>query len=107
MKCFWTHAAEDDRHAIWYWNMNFGLEEANRIDLLIEEAVTVLSRSPYIGNVGRYPETFELTPEPTFRVIYFHRPEGIFILAVMHAAFALADIGDPRLSGRRYGRDTR
>lgn len=100
MKIFWTSAADDDRHAIWYWNMNFGMEEAIRIDRLIEKAVAILTRSPYSGNAGQYPGTFELTLEPTLRVIYILRTDGIFMLSVMHAAFALSDIDDPRLSRR-------
>lgn len=96
MKCFWTRAADDDRHAIWYYNMDYGLEEAIRVDRLIEQAVEIITRTPHSGLTGRSAGTYELTPEPTFRLIYEIRTQGAVILAVMHAAFALTDIEDPR-----------
>lgn len=63
---------------------------------MIEDAISIILRAPFSGVTGRVVGTYEHTPEPTFRVIYEVRTDGIFILAVMHAAFALSDITDTR-----------
>ncbi len=102
MKYRWTRAADDDRLAIWHWNSNFGEEEANRVDRLIERAAEFISRSPFVGVTGRYRDTYEVPLGSNLRLIYEPRPDGVVILAVLHAAFVLSDINDSRPPFKRY-----
>ena len=74
--------------AIWYFNEKISLEEAIRVDRLIEQAGNMICSVPFVGIPGQVHGTHELVPEPNCRVIYQIGPAAIVILTVVHGAFA-------------------
>ena len=86
MKIVWTPEAEQDRAAIWDYLVARDPAAALRIDQLFSEAVAKLADFPMLGHVGMVAGTRELTPHPSYRIIYEIGGDTVWILVVIHTA---------------------
>ncbi len=59
---------------------------ASRMVERIISKVDVLSRYPYVGRMGRLPNTWELIAHPHYVVIYRFQGRDVDILRVKHTA---------------------
>ena len=88
MNVFWTHTAEEHLDSIYCYIAKDSLQYAKRtVDRLTRRSI----------QIAEYPESGRLVPEydlsqirevieGSFRIIYHIKPDGIDVLAVIHAA---------------------
>ncbi len=86
MKIVWTPEAERDRSAIWAYLVERNAAAAVRIDRLFSDAVAGLADFPMLGHDGEVPGTRELTPHPSYRIVYQILDDTVWILVVIHTA---------------------
>ncbi len=86
MKVTWTPEAEAERLEITEYIAEDNPRAAIRIDLLLEASVLKLADFPQIGRIGLIPDTRELIPHPSYRVVYEIRDDGIWITSIVHTS---------------------
>ena len=84
MKVRWTPEAEADRAAIWDYLVARDPHAAVRIDRLFSEAAASLADFPMIGHEGEVEGTRELTPHPSYRLVYGVAADTVWILVLIH-----------------------
>ena len=86
MKIRWTPEAEQDRTAIWNYLAARDYDAARRMDRLFSKAVVGLADFPMLGHEGEVAGTRELTPHPSYRIIYEVGADTVWILVLIHTA---------------------
>ena len=86
MKVIWTPEAEADRLAIGDYIAADNPRAAIAIDLLLGTSVLKLVDFPRSGRPGLVPDTRELLPHPSYRIVYEIRDGVVWIVAVVHTA---------------------
>lgn len=86
MKVRWTPEAEADRSAIWDYLVTRDPGAAVWIDRLFSEAADRLADFPLIGHEGEVEGTRELTPHPSYRLVYEIAADTVWILVLIHTA---------------------
>lgn len=59
---------------------------AIRMDQLFGEAASRLTDHPFMGKPGHIPDTRELIPHPSYRLVYTINQDKIWVLALVHTA---------------------
>lgn len=86
MRVIWTPAAEEDRAAIWDYPEVYDPDAALRIDRLFGDAAAKLADFPALGHEGEVNGTRELTPHPSYRLVYQIANDTVWILVLIHTA---------------------
>jgi toxin ParE1/3/4 len=86
VKIFWTPGAREDRLHIWTYIAAQNPDAAARIDRLFTDAIARLADFPMIGHEGEVAGTREVNPLRNYRLIYQIKSDGLWILALIHAA---------------------
>ncbi len=84
MKVFWTPEARQDRGEIWDYLAEHDGDAAVRIDALFSAAVARLADYPMLGHEGEVSGTRELTPHPSYRLVYEIYGDTIWVLTIVH-----------------------
>jgi toxin ParE1/3/4 len=82
----WAPEAEQDRADIMDYIAADSPSAAIRMDLLFGEAASRLTDHPHMGKPGHIPDTRELIPHPSYRLVYTINQDTIWILALVHTA---------------------
>lgn len=82
----WSAEAEQDVATIVSYISDQNPGAALRLLDLIDEKVSMLSRTPTIYRIGRVAGTREMVITPNYIVVYSEGPAAIRILRVLHAA---------------------
>ena len=86
MIVIWTPEAEQDRLDIWEHIAANNPTAAARIDILFSHAAARLAEHPELGKMGTIPDTRELIPHESYRLIYAIDYETVWVLALVHTA---------------------
>lgn len=86
MIVFWAPEAEQDRADIMDYIAADNPAAAIRMDQLFEDAATTLADHPFMGHRGTLPDTRELIPHPSYRLVYTINQDTIWVLALIHTA---------------------
>lgn len=86
MIVFWTPEAEQDRSDIMDYIAADNPAAALHMDLLFGEAAARLADHPFMGKPGIIPDTRELIPHPSYRLVYTINQDTIWVLALVHTA---------------------
>lgn len=86
MIVLWAPEAEQDRADIMDHIAADSPSAAIRMDLLFGEAASRLTDHPHMGKPGHIPDTRELIPHPSYRLVYTINQDTIWILALVHTA---------------------
>ncbi|MFR0691131.1 type II toxin-antitoxin system RelE/ParE family toxin [Enterobacterales bacterium AE_CKDN230030158-1A_HGKHYDSX7] len=86
MKVFWTRDARQDRLDIWEYLVLESPEVAVRMDSLFSAAVARLRSFPQMGKPGRIPDTREMIPHESYRIVYQVEADTLWIIALVHTA---------------------
>jgi plasmid stabilization system protein ParE len=87
IKIFWSRSALHDVQMAIEYVVRERAQSASFLAQRIEQAVKMVARHPFIGRAGRVDHTRELVVAGTPLIIpYLIKSEGVFILAVLHAA---------------------
>jgi addiction module RelE/StbE family toxin len=86
MKVLWTPEARQDRDEILQYIAGDNIDAALRMDELFDAAEGRIATHPKIGKTGEKPETRELIPHQSYRLVYQIKETEIWILALMHTA---------------------
>jgi len=83
---FWAPEAEQDRADIMNYIATDNPSAAIRMDQLFGEAASRLTDHPLMGKPGHIPDTRELIPHPSYRLVYTINQDTIWVLALVHTA---------------------
>ena len=61
---------------------------ASKLDLRFKAAAAGLSDNPQMGKPGLVRGTRELFPHPSYRLVYEHLGDAVWVLALMHTSRA-------------------
>jgi addiction module RelE/StbE family toxin len=86
VKVLWTRDAEQDRADIWDYLEASDPDAALRIDRLFSDAAARLADFPMLGHEGEVSGTRELTPHPSYRLVYEVVDDTVWILVLIHTA---------------------
>ncbi|RZJ02442.1 MAG: type II toxin-antitoxin system RelE/ParE family toxin [Brevundimonas sp.] len=86
MKLGWAEQALNDREAIWLHIALDNPTAASRLDTLFSESAQSLVDFPNLGRPGQMPNTREIVPHESYRLVYRVEADQVVILAVIHAA---------------------
>ena len=87
MQVIWTEASLLDREVIYRRIRNDNPASALRTDKGIEREVEILLRMPFLGRIGKVPDTRELVIRRTpYVAVYTVRNSTILVLRVLHGA---------------------
>lgn len=81
----WTPEARQDRSDIWDYLVALDPGAAMRMDAQFSVAVARLADFPMLGHEGAVPGTRELTPHPSYRLVYEVEDDTVWILTLVHA----------------------
>ncbi|HEY4252480.1 MAG TPA: type II toxin-antitoxin system RelE/ParE family toxin [Roseomonas sp.] len=86
MKVAWTFEAEQDRTAIWDAIAADNPAAADRVLQAFRDAAAKLADFPRLGRVGKIPDTRELFPHGSYRLMYRVMADMVVVLALVHTA---------------------
>lgn len=86
MKVNWTPEAEQDRLDIIEYVASENFAAAEKLNLLFDRAVDRIAAFPYAAREGNIPDTRELIPHPSYRLVYETRTDTIWITALFHTS---------------------
>jgi addiction module RelE/StbE family toxin len=86
VKVRWTASARQDRIEIREYIAVGNRRAAARMDALFSKAATRLSDHPYLGTPGKIPDTRELIPHESYRLVYEIDGQTVWVLALVHTA---------------------
>lgn len=86
MRVIWTPQAQQDRAEVWDSIAADNPRSAVRIDELFSEAAARLVEYPELGSPGKIPDTRELIPHESYRLVYEIDGATVWILALVHTA---------------------
>ena len=86
MIVLWAPEAEQDRADIMDYIAADSPSAAIRMDQLFGEAAARLADHPFMGKPGHIPDTRELIPHSSYRLVYTINQDTIWVLALVHTA---------------------
>jgi len=86
VRVVWTPEAQQDRTDVWDYIAAENPRAAARMDELFSDAATRLAQHPHRGKPGRIPDTRELIPHESYRLVYQIDGETVWILTLVHTA---------------------
>ena len=86
MRVIWTQEAQQDRADVWGYIATDNPHAAIRMDKLFSDAATRLAEYPKLGQSGKIPNTRELIPHESYRLVYEIEQETVWILALVCTA---------------------
>jgi len=86
MRVLWTLSAEQDRADIIDFIAQDNPLAAVRMDELFGAAAGSLAEHPLMGRPGQIPDTRELIPHESYRLVYEVQADTVWILALVHTA---------------------
>jgi toxin ParE1/3/4 len=86
VKVVWTPEAQQDRADIWDHIAADNPHAAVRMDQLFSDAAARLADFPLLGRAGKVPDSRELIPHESYRLVYQIEGETVWVLAVVHTA---------------------
>ena len=86
MIVFWAPEAEQDRADIMDYIAADNPSAAIHMDQLFGEAASWLTDHPLMGKPGHIPDTRELIPHPSYRLVYTINQDRVWVLALVHTA---------------------
>jgi addiction module RelE/StbE family toxin len=86
VKVVWTTAAKQDRAAILDYIAADSPSAAARMNRLFREAATRLGEQPKMGRKGKLPDTRELIPHKSYRLVYEIGEDAVRVLMLVHTA---------------------
>lgn len=86
MIVLWAPEAEQDRVDIMDYIAADNPSAALRMDQLFGEAAARLADHPFMGKPGQIPDIRELTPHPSYRLVYTINQDTIWVLTLIHTA---------------------
>jgi toxin ParE1/3/4 len=84
VKVRWTPEAEQDRGDVVNYIAAENPRAAARIDELFGLAAARLAKFPLAGRPGKLPDTRELIPHESYRLVYEVVGDTVWILALVH-----------------------
>ena len=86
MKIIWTREAAQDRADIWDYLRTVNPKAAIDRDNRFSDAMSLLAKNPESGPAGIIAGTRELIPHQSYRIVYEHAGNAIWILALVHTS---------------------
>jgi toxin ParE1/3/4 len=86
VRVIWTPEAQQDRADIWDYIAADNPRAAANMDELFSDAATRLMDHPKLGKAGKIPDTRELIPHASYRLVYEIDGETVWMLALVHTA---------------------
>ncbi|MDR2000035.1 MAG: type II toxin-antitoxin system RelE/ParE family toxin [Zoogloeaceae bacterium] len=86
MKVLWSTQAKRQRRAVWNYIAADNPRAANHMDELFEAAANRLAVHPKMGKIGEIPDTRELIPHKSYRMVYRITEDTIWIVTLIHTA---------------------
>ncbi len=86
MSVIWTPEAQQDRADVWDYIATDNPYAAIRMDKLFSDAAARLAEYPKLGQSGKIPNTYELVPHESYRLVYEIEQETVWVLALVHTA---------------------
>ncbi|NYT70189.1 type II toxin-antitoxin system RelE/ParE family toxin [Pusillimonas noertemannii] len=86
MKVRWTASARQDRLDICAYIAEDNRRAALRMDKLFSAAAAKLAEHPRLGKPGQVPDTRELIPHESYRLVYEIDNDTVWVLALVHTA---------------------
>jgi len=86
VKVIWTPEAQQDRADVWDYVAADSPHAAARMDELFSAAAAGLAEHPRLGRPGEIPDTRELIPHESYRLVYEIEGETVWLLALVHTA---------------------
>lgn len=86
MRVIWTPEAQQDRADVWDDIAADNPRAAARMDELFSEAAAKLAEHPKLGRLGKIPDTRELIPHESYRLVYEIKREIVWVLVLVHTA---------------------
>ena len=86
MKVEWTLSALRDKDDIFLYIAAQDVDAALRMDALFDKAAARLAEFPYLGHPGDQPDTREILPHRSYRLVYEIRDGTVFVLTLIHTA---------------------
>ncbi|MFC6197775.1 type II toxin-antitoxin system RelE/ParE family toxin [Ponticaulis profundi] len=86
MIVIWTPEAEQDRADIMDFIAADSPSAAIHMDQLFGEAAARLAHHPFMGKPGQRPDTRELIPHPSYRLVYAVNQDTVWVLTLIHTA---------------------
>lgn len=88
MRVVWTPEANQDRLEILEYIATDNPRAAARMDQLFIDAAGQLGEFPRLGRGGKIPNTRELIPHESYRLVYEidEAAEAVWVLALVHTA---------------------
>ncbi|MHB1677844.1 MAG: type II toxin-antitoxin system RelE/ParE family toxin [Sulfuriferula sp.] len=84
MRVIWTPEAQQDRADVWDYIATDNPHAAIRMDKLFSDAAAKLAEYPKLGQPGKIPNTRELIPHESYRLVYEIEQETVWVLASVH-----------------------
>ena len=86
MKVVWTPEAQQDRADIWDYIATDNPTAAAQMDQLFSDAAARLADFPLLDRAGKIPDSRELIPHESCRLVYQIDAETVWVLALVHTA---------------------
>jgi toxin ParE1/3/4 len=86
LKVVWTPEAQQDRADIWDYIATDNPTAAAQMDQLFSDAAARLADFPLLGRAGKIPDSCELIPHESCRLVYQIDAETVWVLALVHTA---------------------
>ena len=86
MKVRWSPEAEQDRWEITDYIAADNPAAAEKISRLFDRALDRIGRFPLSAREGLVPNSRELIPHPSYRIVYEIRGDTIWVAALFHTA---------------------
>lgn len=94
MKVRWIAAARQDRKDVLAYIRAENPRAAARMDQLFSDAAARLTEHPKLGKPGKIPDTRELIPHESYRLVYEIDSEAVWVLALVHTARQWPPVAD-------------
>lgn len=86
MQLLWTDLALLDRQKIREYIAQDSIKSAIEIDDLFSQKTQLIAEQPYLGKVGRVPNTREFVMHPSYILVYDLTDKAIRILRILNSA---------------------
>ena len=86
MRIEWTQLALEHRLQIVQYLTERSPNAVRLFEARVDETTRLLEHQPFVGRVGRLPDTREVFPLPTYRLVYRVAEETVRILMLVHTS---------------------
>lgn len=86
MRVIWTPEAQQDRADVWDYIAADNPNAAARMDELFSTVVAKLAEHPKLGQQEKIPNTRELIPHESYRIVYEIEQGAVWVLALVHTS---------------------